>query len=110
MRKILIPADILEVAGLPPPTDFRWFARVIVDSQEEANKDAAGLRAGARIDAALADDPRVANPAAQDCVLLEEHDWQLLKRTVEAPTKGYPINPARKLLPFINAICDASEE
>ena len=78
------------------------FVRALIDSDRQFVSDAAGLKASLRIEEAL--------EKADRFLQLEESDWSRLRQASDTPTAGFPLQPARRLLPFINAIQNASEK
>jgi len=104
MRTIRIPEGSLNVADVTPGlVDFLWFVRRIIDTDKRFNESGQGIRAAARVEAALT---KIAtNEDGERTVFLEEADWVILRDAVESPSGGvYPISPGRVLAPYIEAI------
>lgn len=80
------------------PADLvRW----LLDSDKRFVSDAPGIRAAVRIETQLA--------KADRFLALEDGDWVKLKEAAESPSVGYPLSPARRLAPFLDAISNAGE-
>lgn len=96
----------MKTIHFPPPVtagdstvSFADFARHALLVDQRFNASGAGIRAAARIEAALEAEP----------VKLEETDFELLSAAVEnpQPMQGmppYPLRPARLCSPFLEAI------
>lgn len=105
MKHISKPAAIRVGEGataLPYTCDAFLTAMINVD--QRFNASGAGIRASVRIEAAL--------KASADLPVLslEESDWTLLVAALREPSTGYPVMPARILLPFIDAVEAADAE
>lgn len=101
MRYIEIP-EPLQAGG--QEFGVRDLIRAINDRESRFNADGAGVRASCRIDAAL--DASEGRPY----VRLTDDDWQRLCDALQAPSCGFPVTPARVLVPFIDAITGARDE
>lgn len=102
MRYITTP-EALEMSG--SKFSFAMFVRWLVDNDERFNMAGPGIRMGARILEAVRD----------DIAKLADDDWKMLAEAAENPTVkgqpiGYPITPARGILPFVEAIAQAADE
>ena len=75
----------------------------LMDTQPQFNMDAAGLRAGARIEIALT------GKTNTDPLTIEWRDLELLQKAADKPRNGYPVQPARRALPYVDALNDATE-
>lgn len=121
MRKIDVLAP-LTIHGVE--YNFHTFVEHMINNEPRFNNSGPGIRAGARIEAALKKIDVVSTNGHDVASLsLEESDWKLLQESVESPAKGYPelarmdadgkivasIGIGRFLLPFIDAIRDAKE-
>ena len=101
MKIITIPKHT--IPSLPKdaePAGFSWFVTWLLNSDREFNTDGVSIRSAMRIENALKD--------AGHEVKLDEQDWERLKRAAESPSQGgYPVQPARGALPWIDAILSA---
>lgn len=95
------------------PLGTRELVRWAIDNDQRFNGSAPGIRAAVRIERAL--------EKAKGWICIEQDgDFALLKESVETPVltpdqanrprAGYPINPARKVLEFVEDIMGAKEE
>jgi hypothetical protein len=75
------------------------------DSDNEFNSDLKGTKSSMRIDTAI----RNAKKESLSYLVLEEEDWKRLKNAAEKPSAGYPIRPAKRIQPFIEAVINASD-
>ncbi len=109
MRHVL-PPEALKVGdqtfGLPDLLEF------LINTDDQFNADGAGIRSGVRVETAIA--AFRAGPIG-DPLPLEDQDWERAKNAAEKPTmRGqpgmYPIQPARKVTPFVDAIANAKTQ
>lgn len=100
LKTIIIPDVSLPVGDGQPELDFRRFAKWLVTTHPRYNTDADGIRAAARLDRLL-DDEALAE------IVLDTDDWQRLRDAAEKPHGGYPIRPAHRMLPIVEAIVEA---
>jgi hypothetical protein len=103
MKKITVPETPERLKGMvtregPVEFTFAKFVTYLLNSCKEFDGDAAGLRAGVRIEEAVGSGAEVA---------LREDDWQKLKACATNPGVPYPCNPARAVVPYIDAIENA---
>lgn len=84
------------------------FVQFLIDTQPAFTKTAHGLRAGVRIEAALA--------AAADCLVLQWRDLRPLQQAAQEPVGGYPLRGAngqegvnRLCLAAVDALLEAEE-
>ena len=110
MKSIVIPAPIqltLSQPGSEQPQTVAFDLRDLIvwalDSEPAFSASAKALRQSARIEAAL----RALPGNSSGLLILDDEDVTVIQSAVDAPSKGYPINPARRLLPFIDAIANA---
>jgi hypothetical protein len=89
------------------------FCLYLVDTCRIFNETGVGIRAGARIDAAVRSVIELESTGLPQSkvseLILEAEDLDKLDSVCEEPDKGYPFLPARALLPFIDAIKEAAE-
>jgi hypothetical protein len=74
------------------------FVDYLINTQPQFNSDKPGLQSSTRIEVAM-------TGRKQDSPL--RFEWRDLERIIEAaekPRNGYPIGPARKILPFIDSL------
>lgn len=113
-REITLPAPLRlgpepegDAADTRPEFGVPELLAWAVNNEPAFNRDGPGIRAGARIEAALATwaatDP---HPAT---LRIDAAAWKIASEVLETPTAGYPITPARRLLPFLDAIATARE-
>lgn len=108
--KVTIPETPKELlAQLHPDgstADFSFasFVSWILDNDSRFTRDAAGLRSGKRIIS-----PVEAATTGED-IELDAADWRMLCDAAKAPSQGYPVRPARLVLPYIDAIEAAKGE
>lgn len=102
MRKIAVPAGHIDVSGIESGTvTFGWFVLAMLNTDTRFNATGTGIRAAVRIERALTRGSEI---------FLEEADWTLLRDVVEAPNCLYPLNPARVLVPYVEAIAEAKPD
>lgn len=117
MKYVAIP-QATQTNGQPitingAPTTGHAIMRLLVmhaiNTQRSFTTTADGLRLGVKIEAAL----DLACPIEGDgkaVLTLEDAHWSALRPCVESPEQGYPLTPARLLLPFVDAIVLATEQ
>ena len=110
MKSIVIPAPIqltLSQPGSEQPQTVAFGLRDLIvwalDSEPTFSASAKALRQSARIEAAL----RALSESSTELVL-DDEDVTALQSALDAPSKGYPISPARRLLPLVDAIANAA--
>ena len=106
MKKITVPKHTIPTIDKnAKPAGFSWFVTWLLNTDREFNTDGVSIRSAMRIENALnASDSNEEAPMVQ----LDEQDWERLKRAAEAPSQGgYPVQPARGALPWIDAIVSA---
>lgn len=134
MREITLP-EPLQIGA--PPTDGEPDTRTefgvpelltwLIDSEPAFNSDGVGIRAGARIESAILEwrskdelpeivttSTATAIELATGCgeipsLRLDTADWELVSKHIEKPKGPYPVTPARRLRPHIDAIAAAKE-
>lgn len=74
---------------------FDQFVGFLINTDARFNSDGAGIRSSVRIEAAL---------KAEGDLRLEDEDQARLTAVANAPSGGYPTQPARSCLPFVEAI------
>jgi len=80
--------------------DFVGFIRWTIATHSNYSQDAAGIRAASRLERKFENE----HPISFD---VDAEDLQRLRVAVENPQGGYPIRPAFKMLPFVEAVVDA---
>lgn len=70
------------------------------------NTDAAGIRSAVRIERKL----EGVRDNGERSFILDQEDFNRLRQAVEAPHGGYPVRPGSRMLPFVDAVCDARTE
>jgi hypothetical protein len=81
-----------------------------VDSCKAFNETGIGIRSSARIDSEIRKNVDLAASGTEVQVLiLDAIDVDRLASVCEEPDRGYPLTPARILIPFIDAILNATE-
>jgi hypothetical protein len=106
MKTIIVPTHTIpSLANDVAPVGFAWFVTWLLNTDREFNIDGVSIRSAMRIENAL-------NASTSDdeaaTVQLDEQDWERLKRAAESPSQGgYPVQPARGALPWIDAITGA---
>lgn len=113
MKYIKKPQSIL-IQGLEPFT-FDNFVQHLINTDDKFNKSGPVIRLALRIEDALAN--------GKTYVELENSQWEVLKEVAEAPSAPYPalyvtgsdgtiekLHFGRRLLPFIDAIVEATDE
>lgn len=113
-KKYIKRVDPILINGMEPFTQA-LFIQHLVNSDEKFNSTGPGIRAGIRVEDAFS--------ANTSVIELDENSWQLLKNSADSPSGGYPaiyvtgsdgsvekLYFGRKLLPFIDAILEASDE
>lgn len=102
--KSITPATPLEINGgehkFGTPELIRW----AIDTWATFNGSGRGVRSALRIDQALAK-----HAAGGETIDLEESDYELLVKELEEPPSPYPVQPARALVPHIDAIVTAGK-
>lgn len=97
------------LAGLAVGTisdyDFAEFVRWLFRVHQIFNTDYDGLAAARRMTRALLDDA----PAPGVAVPVRFGDWELLTRAAKAPGMAYEPRPGHRVLPYIEAIIEASD-
>lgn len=76
--------------------------RYLIDGDKRFVADGPGIRAAARVEEQTC--------KADRFLALEDADWVKLKEAAESPSVPYPLQPPRRLAPFIAAIQDAGEK
>ena len=99
-RKIVIPTKVLDIPD-QKPFAFANFILWTLATHPQYNSDAQCIRAACRLEAAMKDGPSF--------IVLDEEDWKRLVGAVETPAGGYPIRPGSRMMPFVDAIVDATE-
>lgn len=99
---ITVPDLIIEITD-DQKMDFAGFIRWTIATHSNYNTDSAGIRSAARVERKFERD----RPTSFD---IDAEDLQRLRVAVENPQGGYPIRPAYKLLPFVEAIVSASRK
>ncbi len=84
--------------------DFVGFIRWTIATHANYSQDAAGIRAASRLERKFEYVVGTEPPKNFD---LDAEDLQRLRVAVENPQGGYPIRPAHKMLPFVDAVVDA---
>jgi glycosyltransferase involved in cell wall biosynthesis len=103
MKKITVPKHTIE--GPEGAVGIDWFIVWLLNTDREFNADGAAIRSAARIESAL----RVSTIGDSSELHVEEQDYERLRRASESPSAGtYPANPARAVLPWVEAIASAS--
>jgi hypothetical protein len=102
MKKIKVPGTPESLRGMvtregPVEFTFQKFVTYLLNSCKEFSADGQALRSGVRIEFAL----------DSESVILREEDWSKLKNCALNPGVPYPCNPARAVVPYIDAIEDA---
>lgn len=113
MKYIKKPQSIF-IQGLEPFT-FDNFVQHLINTDDKFNKSGPVIRLALRIEDALVKDKLY--------VELESAQWEVLKETAESPSAPYPalyvtgsdgaiekLHFGRRLLPFIDAIVNATDE
>lgn len=93
---------------------LRDLIRFLIDTQPQFNNDGPGIRASWRIEREILDDTKDEGAPFQ----FQDRDLKLLCDAAEKPRTGmdrlgqqipaYPIRPARRLHPFVNALQSAT--
>lgn len=83
------------------PFTFVGLVNWFIDGDKRFVSDGAGIRSAGRIAQQL--------EKAGHFLALEEADWVKLKEAAESPSVPYPLNPPRRLAPFLEAIASATE-
>lgn len=110
MRYVLIPPSVVLLRGASPFSySFADCVTHVVDTDDSFIRPASKIRAALRIIEALETD--------QGFITLQDGDYELLAKAFEAPSSDYamlvrgtePVKfPHRLLLPFIEAVANAS--
>jgi len=99
---ITVPDLVIEITD-DQKMDFAGFIRWTVATHTKYNSDAAGIRSAARLERKFEHN----RPTSFD---IDAEDWNRLVVAAENPLGGYPIRPAYKLLPFVEAIVTAKRK
>lgn len=109
MKSIVIPAPVqltIPQPGSEQPQTVAFGIRDLIvwalDTDPSFSSGSKALRQAARIEAAIR-----ALPASATELILDDEDVTALQAALDAPSKGYPISPARRLLPLIDAVAQA---
>lgn len=108
---IAIPKPI-PITDAPEPLTLATFVRWLVDSDDRFNGGGPGIRAGSRVLDAF---DLAARPPVETSVDVSKDDLAILQAAAEKPTQervevGYPVRPSRMLVPFLDAIANATAE
>ena len=110
MKSVIIPAPVqltIPQPGSEQPQTVAFGLRDLIvwalDTDPSFSSGSKALRQAARIEAAI----RALSESATELVL-DDEDVTALQSALDAPSKGYPISPARRLLPLIDAISNAA--
>jgi hypothetical protein len=87
--------------------DFAGFIRWTLATHASYNHDAAGIRAAVRLERKF---EYIIGTEPTKSFDLDAEDLQRLRVAVENPLGGYPIRPAHKMLPFVEAVVDAKQK
>lgn len=85
--------------------DFKAVLRWLLATSQQYNTDSHGIRAAVRLEGHIE-----AIEMGADLFVLDNEDWNRLKSAIEAPVGGYPIRPASRMLPFVDAVVDAKDK
>jgi len=112
LKPLPIKAKGLDGKLVDAPFGALDLVRWLIDNDKHFNSDGSGVRAGARIETQL--------EKAKHFLALEDADWVKLKEAADSPnvsggmfgggSNAYPVQPARRLEPFLTAIQDAAEK
>lgn len=103
---IAVP-ELVIVISEDQKMDFAGFIRWTIATHPNFNQDAAGIRAAARLERKFEYITGTEPPKSFD---LDAEDLQRLRVAVENPQGGYPIRPAHRMLPFVDAVVDAQQK
>lgn len=109
-RRLTIPEN-LQVGPDMQEVTFTMYTDYLLNVYKAFNETGQGIRASIRIDAAFKDiktDGETAEKPRQ-YVDLEERDWEMLKNASEQPGVPYPVQPARLLVKYLDAIVKAAQ-
>ena len=101
-------ATSVNLVDVPPFTFERFIVEILLSDVRWTQQGYQSLRVARKIEKA------VAGKVAGTTVMIEDADWELLKKVCEAPTggtfSGQTVFVTRQLMGFLDAIMDASEE
>lgn len=101
---IVAPSEVLKLGGGEDADQMRFidFIRWSLATHPVFNHDANGCRSAVRIEAQM---KRV--EAGSNSFVVEFEDFNRLRKAVESPHGGYPVRPALRMMPFVDAVCEA---
>jgi hypothetical protein len=115
LKKIVVPEPLhIRLDGNLTDYQFADFVAYLLNTQEYFNQTGVGIRAATRIEGKirkqieLASNEDTKTSEEATTILLDEEDWKALKEAAEKPSAGYVLKPSRVMLPFIDAISNAT--
>jgi hypothetical protein len=101
---IVAPPEALKLGDGDDAEQMRFidFIRWSLATHPLFNQEVNGCRSALRIEAEV---KKV--EAGSDRLAIELDDFNRLRKAVESPHGGYPIRPALRMMPFVDAVCEA---
>lgn len=98
IKQITIPDTAIQIGSGDDASamTFTDFVRWTLGTHPSFNSDGQGIRASVRIESQLA--------AGGKKLTLDAEDYDRLRSAADSPQGGYPIRPASRLVPFLDAI------